>query len=229
MKSKWFDSKEEAIKLRRRGTSIKKIEARLGIPRSTLSGWLKNVYLSSKHKRKLLNDWKNGLIQARKAAVRWHNGQKEIRLQNAETAAQETLSALDVKKKEVLDLAFAMLYLGEGMKGSATSMGNSDPLILKFFIAALLQNYDIDKSKIKCDLHLRADQDPKKLKRYWSKELGLPLSNFLSVSIDKRTVGSKTYPYYKGVCVLRCGSVAIQRKLLYLSRKFCQEVITMGG
>src|SRR3989338_4079019 len=188
MKSKWFDLIEEAIKLRRRGTSIKKIEARLGIPRSSLSGWLKKAYFFTKNKKKLFKKLRNGNIQARKAAIQWHNGQKAIRLQNAEIAAQETLSALDVKKKEVLDLAFAMLYLGEGMKGSATSMGNSDPLILKFFIAALLQNYDIDKSKIKCDLHLRADQDPKKLRRYWSKELGLPLSNFLSVSIDKRTV-----------------------------------------
>ena len=39
-----------------------------------------------------------------------------------------------------------------------------DPLILKFFIKALNKNYGITPNKIKCELHLRADQNPQKLK-----------------------------------------------------------------
>jgi len=38
MKSKWYELKPDAIKLRKKGFSIGKIERRLGIPRSTLSG-----------------------------------------------------------------------------------------------------------------------------------------------------------------------------------------------
>lgn len=119
-----------------------------------------------------------------------------------------------------------MLYLGEGSKTkSGTTMGSSDPLILKFFINSLLKNHDVNIKKIKCALHLRADQDPELLKQYWSKQLGIPLENFTSPSIDLRTKGRPTYPTYNGVCVVNCGNIALQRKLIYFSRKFCDKVI----
>ena len=37
--------------------SIKFIEKKLGIPRSTLSGWFKNILLTEKQKIKLQNNW----------------------------------------------------------------------------------------------------------------------------------------------------------------------------
>lgn len=104
-------------------------------------------------------------------------------------------------------------------------MDNSDPLILKFFIPVLSRVYNLDKRKFRYELHLRADQDPATLKQYWSKQLGTPISHFKYVSIDKRTKETKTYIEYKGVCLIRCSNVAIQRKSVYLSRKFCEKVI----
>lgn len=225
MLSKWYELKPKAVELRKRGLSLKAIETRLSIPRSTLSGWLKDVVLSKSQKEKLLKNWKDGLIRARQKAVVWHNAQKNLRLEKARSEAQATLENLDLKNDSIVDLALAMLYWGEGRKGNAvTSLGNSDPLILRFFVAVLGRNYGIDARQIKGELHLRADQDASAMKRYWAKELGLPLENFMSVSFDKRTIGSPTYPDYKGVCILRCGSVAIQRKLVYLSEQFCERI-----
>ncbi|MFH0937551.1 MAG: hypothetical protein V1808_04655 [Candidatus Daviesbacteria bacterium] len=116
-----------------------------------------------------------------------------------------------------------MLYLGEGSKTkNGTVIGSSDPLILKFFISLLLKNHKIDLNTIKCALHLRADQNPEVITKYWSKVLGIPLKNFTSSSIDLRTKGHLTYPTYNGVCVVSCGNIALQRKLIFLSRKFCE-------
>jgi len=92
MKSQWYELKDRAIKLRKRGLSIGKIERRLKIPRSTLSGWFKNIELTPKQKEKLLNDWKNGLIKAREKAVLWHNTQKEKRLQEAKVLSTHIFS-----------------------------------------------------------------------------------------------------------------------------------------
>ena len=109
-------------------------------------------------------------------------------------------------------------------------MGNSDPLILKFFLKIMTKIYKIDIQKIRFDLHIRADQNPEKLNKYWAKELEAPLNRFGAASIDKRTMGKSSYPDYKGVCVITCGNIAIQRKLVYIGRKFCERVLkNLGG
>lgn len=225
MKSKWFGIKEKACALRQKGLSIRMIERQLKIPRSTLSGWFKDIPLTGQQLKKLDRSWRMGLVKARKLAVKWHNTQKNLRLKEAKSWAKQKCSAINFQDILPLHLAFSMLYLGEGFKGEGgTGMGNSDPMILRFFVA-MLKTHDVPLSKIKCELHLRADQNPNDMQAFWSKELKLPLSNFMSVNFDKRTVGSPTYPSYKGVCVVRCGNIAIQRKLMYFSRIFCEQVI----
>lgn len=226
MLSRWYESKEKAVELRKAGISIKKIEKELNIPRSTLSGWFKHVELSESQKKKLQQDWMNSLLAARKKAALWHKAQKEKRLAQAKKDSLKTLAKVDSTDPVVLELALALLYLGEGSKKKiGTSLGNSDPMILKFFISVLRTVYRVDISRIRCELHLRADQDIDTLKQYWSHELGLPLENFTYASLDKRTRGSKTYSTYKGVCDVRCGSPAIQRRLIFLSTFFCKKVI----
>lgn len=226
MKSKWYESRPEATRLRKMGFSLKRINKRLGVPLSTLSGWLRNVNLSERNKSKLRKDWEQALIRARAKATLWHNHQKEIRLKKAEEEALVTLSNLDIKDKNVLDLALAMLYLGEGFKGREVGMGNSDATIMKFFLAVLRKNYGVDIKNIICELHLRADQNGAVAKSFWSKELNIPIENFRRVYFDQRTKGSKTYSSYNGVCMIRLGHVAIQRKLIYLSNLYCERIVS---
>jgi hypothetical protein len=230
MKSRWFHLKERAIKIRRRGVSIGQVEKKLGIPRSTLSGWFKNVHLSKKQVTFLQNKWKQSLVVARKKAVIWHNKEKEIRIKRAKEEALKTLGNIDFFEKNILELALAMLYMGEGFKKhSVTGIGNSDPLILKFFISVVKQIYNLTEKDFSCDLHLRADQNKEKMISFWSKELALSKDRFKSISFDSRTKGRPTYEHYKGVCVVRCSNVAIQRKLVYLSKEFCERVVKKGG
>ena len=211
--------------MRKRGASIRDVEKCLEIPRSTLSGWFKSVVLSSYHQKILKNKGEEALVMAREKAVVWHNAQKAERIARASLAAAETLRKLDLTQNEIVELALAFLYLGEGAKKAiGTSMGNSDPLILKFFVSGLQKAYHIPLADIKCELHLRADQNSETMKRYWSKTLGIPLVNFGASVVDIRTKGTTTYPHYKGVCVVRCSRVAIQRKLLYIAKGFCEKV-----
>src|SRR3989344_1299050 len=226
MKSKWYGLKEKAIKLRKSGLSLGKVERRLGVPKSTLSSWFKNVELSTKQKEKLNNDWKNALVKARVKAVLWHNAQKEKRLLEAKNSALKTLEKINIKNQSILELALAMLYLGEGSKiNTEPALGSSNPLILKFFLKIIKDIYKIGNNKIKCELGLRADQNPQKMKIFWAKSLKLPIKNFYRINVDKRTIGFKTYPYYKGVCHVRCGNSAVQRKLIYLANLFCNKSI----
>ena len=230
MQSKWFRLKEKALDLRKHGKSIRDIEISLSIPRSTLSGWFQNIKLTTLQYKLLEDRHKKSLINARKEAVLWHNQQKTDRLKLAENEAERTLLKV-ANNMETVELALALLYLGEGFKKSPrTGMGNSDPLILKFFLGVMVNIYKIDMEKIRFELHIRADQNPELMKKYWAKELNAPIYRFTSVSVDKRTAGKITYVDYKGVCVIDCGNIAIQRKLVYIGRKFCEKVLqTLGG
>jgi hypothetical protein len=234
--SRWYELKDKAIALRRKGWSLRHVEEVLKIPKSTLSGWFKNIVLTEAQKSRLAKRdsarVKAHLVQARKKAAAWHHAQKKIRMMEALRQAQSTLDGLEMGNKGILDLALAILYLGEGLKsGIGTGMGNSNPLILRFFITALQRIYSVKTEKIKCELHLRYDQDPQMMRRYWSRQLKIPLKNFTSVSVDQRTQGSTTYPHYKGVCVVRCSRADVQRKLIALSMLYCEQMVSdyMGG
>lgn len=57
-----------------------------------------------------------------------------------------------------------------------------------------------------------------------SEQLGVPYDRFSGVYFDKRTKGRATYDYYKGVCLVYCGPISIQRKLISLYNLFCTRV-----
>lgn len=224
MISRWANQKPAAIVLRHEGNSIGSIEQMLGIPRSTLSGWFRSVPLTKRQQKKLKQQSSEGLVRAREAAVRWHNAQKNTRLKEAARIGVGVLKNIP-DDPATLELALAFLYLGEGAKTrDRTALGSADPRIAKFFVRCLRQIYTVPTENIRCYLHLRADQDPESMKRYWSKELGLPIVNFRKPSFDKRTVGKPTYPHYKGVCLIECGKVEIQRRLMYIANGFCEKV-----
>lgn len=226
MYSKWFDKKQSALMLRKRGASIRAVEKKLGIPRSTLSGWFKHIHLSDALERKLLEKWRLALIRARKKAAERHNTEKEKRIHKAAKEAQAVVKAININHLAVLELALAMLYLGEGTKNSYNiRMANSNPDILKTFIKLLYLTYGIDTRDIRCGLNLRADQNPFKIKRFWSRHLEIPLENFTYIFVDKRTVVSKTYPTYMGVCIVRCGNIALKRRIEAISNQFCRKIL----
>jgi hypothetical protein len=221
--SKWYELKDKAIKLRSKGKSIGSIELKLGIPRSTLSGWFKNIQLTDVQKEKLKAKMLSALVKSRRKAILWHNSQKELHLQEAERQADLVLKGINTKNKNVVELALSLLYLGEGSKNGTTSLGNSNPLILNFFIASIKSVYGIDKNSARCELHLRSDQDEVQVINFWSKELQIPKEKFIYTK-DKRTIKSATYPNYMGVCVVRFNKIAIMRRLMFLSQKFCNII-----
>lgn len=223
MKSKWFEYKDAAVSLRKTGMSMTVIERKLGIPRSTLSGWFKGVKLTEEQRTRLMKNSRDGWKKARESAVSAHKAARAQRLAQAKHEAEKTLADIDITDA-VLELAFAMLYFGEGAKKGGTAIASSDPVILRFVLIALQRCFGIKRTTVRCDLHLRMDQDAELTKNYWSQELNIPIDRFNYVAFDKRTTGKATYSHYKGVCVISCGNIAIQRKIMYLYTLFCEKI-----
>ncbi|MFA6459253.1 MAG: hypothetical protein WCV79_02570 [Candidatus Paceibacterota bacterium] len=214
---------QKAIELRKLCFSLQDISCKLNVPKSTIGGWVRHIQFSPEQKSILAKKASIHLDVARKKAKQWHQDEKVNRISLSEKEALMILNSVNISQ-EIISIATALLYLGEGFKSKETALGNSDPLILKFFVYTLVSILKIDRSKISCELHLRADQDETKLKIYWSTVLDIPMEQFKKSSYDMRTLGTPSYATYNGVCVVRAGNIAIQRKLLYLGRTFCERV-----
>ena len=156
MRSKWYELKPVALKLRKSGKSTRNIEKILKIPRSTLSGWFKYIKLDDEQLASLELNRINSLKKARHKAVMCHNNQKKQGVLEAEKQSLITLANLEINNMFIRELALAMLYLGEGIKGNnGLGIGNTDALILKFFIQIITTDYNISKDKIKLYLHFQ--------------------------------------------------------------------------
>lgn len=222
MKSQFAHLKPQAIQLRQDGNSFAEINTKLGIPNSTLSAWLKDIVLTPTQQKELKARRDKALSEARTKAAEWHRNAKNQRVRALKEKVDTDYASVDMKSNTVMELALAMLYLGEGTKGAGgLGIGNSDPKIIAFYVHAIFTLYGVKPSSLGADLHLRADQDEGALKQFWSEITGIPISKFTYVYKDQRTVGRTTYPNYKGVCSVYGGGVEIQRRLMYLAEVFC--------
>lgn len=217
-----INKKQAAIRLRRRGRSIRDIENLLGVPRSTLSGWLRDVKLSEKQKERLHKNWLNALVKARLKASKVHRDERLQRIKRIEKDARHFVSNITVNKT-MGELIFAAFYLAEGSKSKgAVEIANTNPDILVAFWRLFQYLYPVDKSKFRCYLHLRLDQSERQLKNYWSKVLGIPKSQFIKSQIDKRAI-RPTFKGYKGVCTVYYCDVNLQRRILAIGEEFLRK------
>ena len=200
------------------------IEREFNIPRSTLSGWFKDIELSEAQRTRLMRNSQDGWKKAREKAVISKGIAKAKRIARAEQHAKNTFSALPNSSEAVLELALAMLYFGEGSKKNTTSMGASDSKMLIFFIESVEKLYSKNRNSFRYDLHLRDDQDEAAMRKYWSSRLKINPEKISYIVKDKRTKGKPTKNNYRGVCLVTVGDISIQRRLIALYNIYCSEV-----
>jgi len=215
--------KEKAIKLRSKGKSLREIEKILDSPRSTLSGWLRNIKLSKKNKERLHNKWLVALVKARLKAAQVHKKKRLERIKKIKQEVKEFITNASINRL-LGELIFAIFYLAEGTKReNSIVVANSNTKILKAFLNLFRYLYQPDKSKFRCCLHLRKDQSEEILKNYWSKALSIPKRQFIKTQFDKRTIKS-TFKNYRGVCVVYYFDLSLQRRILYTGEELLKII-----
>lgn len=167
--------KEKAIRLRKRGFSLKEISEKLGIAKSTASVWLRNVNLDEKarerlKKRQLLGYYKTQLLRRER--------KKKLMKKYANKAGKH-LSRIKIDKT-INKLLCSLLYWCEGAKSNDMSVRfvNSDPLMISAFLKLLRKSFTIDEKKFRAILHLHDYHNEKRQIRYWSKVTKIPSGQF---------------------------------------------------
>lgn len=190
------EDKQKAIAMRKRGMSYNQIKEKLGISKSTLSGWLYNMPLSEKRIRELQADSPIRIERYRNTM----RAKKEARLKEVYEKVSKDIGNLS---KRDLFIAGLFLYWGEGAKStsSSTILTNTNPAMLKFFLN-WLKLFGVERKSLRVKLHLYSDMNIKKGIDFWSKELKIPKSQFRKTYIKKTSAKSITYKngFGKGTC-----------------------------
>jgi hypothetical protein len=199
--------KSNAIKLRRLGRSYNEINKTLKISKSTLSDWFKNEEWSENIKNKILeNTHKERTEKMRKAHKDfWQNKYLDYR-HRAETE-------FSTFKNDFLFIAGIMLYWAEGDNGekAIVRLTNTDPRMINLFGKFLLKFGNIDKNKIRLYLMLYNDLEEPSCKRFWTKNVGLPLTRFHKTQYIGGRHPTKRLAY--GICNINICNRELKEKI----------------
>ena len=224
---KRHEIKQRVYSLRRKGKTYREIQQLIGIkiPKGTLSYWCRSVSIPIQIQKVKQQKQITDLAKARTKALRVLVLRNHERIRRIREKNKLLVSLMN--RPSIAKIALVFLYLGEGSKSprlSSLVFGNSDPRIIKSFLKLLGTCYPLDESKFRCTVQCRADQNPRKLVRYWSKLTGIPLGLFYKTQIDPRSVGKPTRKKdYKGVCRINYFSAQIFHELRVIG-----DVLTMG-
>jgi len=170
--------KNKAIILRKRGYSYNLISKKLGVSKSSLSGWLKETPFHPN--RLVLDRIKFGPL---KSAELRHN----IKVADIIKEKGKARKELGIISKRDLFLLGIGLYLGEGSKlYESIRIINSDPQIIKLAIKWFKEICGLNNNNITIAIHLYPDNDVNKCLKYWSKTINIPIRQFRQTQIDRR-------------------------------------------
>jgi len=217
--------REQVIKLRiEKELSYAEIRKRLGVPKSTLSYWLREFPLSEERILELRRQgWKKSEAKIERFRVAMRK-KREIKDQEAYKKYQKKFANLS---KETFFIAGLMLYLAEGGKRDYARIAftNTDPMIIKFFFNWLIEFLRIPKEKIKVGLHLYENMDIEKEKEFWKNELGIEEDQFYKPSIRKLKKASFSYreSFRHGTCAIYALGVVLKREIMMAIQAFIDK------
>lgn len=189
MNFKW-ELRELACKLRGEGLSYKEIRKKVPVSKSTISRWCNEIELTLEQKLRLGKKYDTSLKGAK--AVQ---GKRRLEVNNIISKAREEVGSL---KPEELKLMGAVLYWAEGNKSHFAGITNSDPGIIKVMMRWFREICKVPESKFKAQLHIHSGQDENMMKRFWSSETGIPLSQFCKSFVKKEGTGHRKNTLYNG-------------------------------
>lgn len=171
-----LEERNKSRQLRQQGFSIKQIATILGVSKSSVSGWVRDIELSEDILANINERSRLGRERARESRL------ANILNQKAALYEKCKVEILPLSTRD-LWIAGLMLYAGEGRKvwnvsSQPIELTSSDPNILRIFLNFLVKVCNVPRSKIKIRLFLYPDINLKKAENSWAKELDIPLSQF---------------------------------------------------
>lgn len=201
--------KDKAFALRKAGKTYLQIEKELGVSRSTLSEWFRDVpwsrHLAVTYTAKT---WSADHIRHMQAVRR--KNLDDLYKKAEDAAALEYITY----RNEPLFWAGLMAYAGEGDKRTkgVLRMTNSEFYIHKIFIKFVVQYLAVPVGNIRCGLILYPDLNESLCKEMWSNILGIPREHFHKTQVIQGKEKIKRLQYGIGMSII--SSTVLKKKVL---------------
>lgn len=178
--------KEQALKLRKVGTSISDIALKLKVSKSTVSHWCKDVALSASAMRAIVSTSKSKSTAALLEYTESLRAKRQRAIFSDMNDGRKLLGKLSERDVYCIGLG---LYWGEGYKRGSQEFGftNSDPFMVLFYLKWLEVVFKVERK----DLVLRVGINEihrnrlEAVEKYWAQLTKIPLSNFTKTSLIK--------------------------------------------
>ena len=166
--------RQAAIKLRLQGHSIKDISMSLGVSKSSVSIWVRNVELSAQQRTVLdRKSYSKKAIESRRKTRLANEYQKR---QKVIKTAEKSIPKISNKN---LWLMGVMLYWAEGGKTQRmVRFSNGDPEMIKIMMAFFRRICHVPESKFRGYIHIHPHLNHLSAEKYWSDTAQIPLSQF---------------------------------------------------
>lgn len=224
--------KEKVKQLLLTGRSYREIKKLLDIPKSTISTWfgktLKRPINAQSRRKHFARIHKLASIALKK---KWKM-KREEEAQFLKNKIESEIKIYPFGNIGFYKSLLAMLYWAEGEKserGSGTKFTNTDPNLAKLYVTLLKKCYDIDETKFSVRLYLHYYHSIKKAKKFWSKTLNIPLSQFYNkIYIKKRSKTKRFRKNFAGICFIYYANTKIRKELLELGH-YLEKIITKSA
>jgi transposase-like protein len=192
------DIQYQARELRQQGKSVKEIASSLGVARSSVSVWVRDIELTQEQKLVLHDRRRNyGDLNAGARAT--------VEKSRAKRLAYQENGRLRAKASTPLHLAGCMLYWAEGAKiRNGVYFVNSDPNMMITFVRFLREELAVTNSEIALRIHCHTHDlnEIERIELYWLKLLDLPPSGLRKTYI-KEGSSTRHNRLENGVCDIR--------------------------
>ncbi|MBU3964166.1 hypothetical protein KJ562_00300 [Patescibacteria group bacterium] len=197
--------------LRKQGLSYNEILQKVPVTKSSISFWCQGVELTPEQKERLNKKRERNLqriiILGPKAIAK--KRKKEIHKIKIE--AKKEIHSLAPYEFKIVG---AMLYWAEGSKSGGVEITNSDPKLIKFMVRWLKQVCEAQPERLKARLNIHANQNDKKIKKYWSEITNIPISQFGKSYIKPEGTGHRKNILDNGVIRIRFGSEDLRHRIM---------------
>ncbi|OGK25285.1 hypothetical protein A3A46_03725 [Candidatus Roizmanbacteria bacterium RIFCSPLOWO2_01_FULL_37_13] len=208
-----LELKLKAQQLRKHGISVREIQRKLKVSRSSVSLWVRDIKLTKQQLQKLYQNKKTGGLKGSIiAAMNKVKARKKITQKLLEKGRKE-VKRLSKRDRFIAGIA---LYFAEGNKvGNSVSFSNSDFRALKFMVDWLRNYCYVPEEKFRCSLYLHDNLNEGSAKRFWISLLKVPNSQFTKSYIVKSNHKRFRKTKHKnGVLRVTVSDVNLHRKIM---------------